>query len=80
MTDYTKRSFEKSTKTLNELLGAKSLDKVMEVQSEFAKATYEDYFTQATKLGKLCADFGQEAFKRYESFTAKQPTKQRAAD
>jgi hypothetical protein len=80
MTDYTKRSFEKSTKTLNELFGAKSLDKVMEVQSEFAKTACEDYLTQAAKLGKLCADFGQEALKPYESFTAKQPTKQRAAD
>jgi hypothetical protein len=80
MTDYTKRSFEKSTKTLNELLGAKSLDKVMEVQSDFAKSAYEDYFTQAAKIGKLCTDFSQEAFRPYETFTAKQPTKQRAAD
>jgi hypothetical protein len=80
MTDYTKRSFEKSTKTLNELLGAKSLDKVIEAQSEFAKAAYEDYFTQVAKIGKLCADFGQEASKPYESLTTKQPTRQRATD
>ena len=71
MTDYTKRSFERSTKTLEKLLDARSLDKVIEVQSECAKAAYEDYFAQATKLGNLCADLGKEAFKPYEGLAAK---------
>jgi hypothetical protein len=47
MTDYSKRSFENGSKTLEKLLGAKSLDKAIEVQSEYAQATYEDYVAQA---------------------------------
>jgi hypothetical protein len=66
ITDYTKRSFEHNSQTLQKLLGAKSLDKVVEVQSEFAKATYEDYFAQAAKLGKIYSDLGKEALKPYE--------------
>jgi hypothetical protein len=72
--DYTRRSFENSTKTFEKLLGAKSLDKVVEVQSEFAKAAYEDYIAQAAKLGKIYSELGKEAFKSYDGVTAKSPT------
>jgi len=41
--DYTKRSFENGTKTMENLLGAKSLDKAFEVQSEYAESAYGDY-------------------------------------
>jgi hypothetical protein len=75
MTDYTKRSFESSTKTLEKLFGAKSLDKVIEVQSEFAKATYEDYFAQAAKLGKIYSDLGKEVLKPYEDIIPNPLTK-----
>jgi hypothetical protein len=66
MTDYTKRSFENNTKALEKLFGAKSLDKAIEVQSEYVKASYEDYLAQTAKLGKLCAELVKETFKRYE--------------
>jgi hypothetical protein len=75
MTDYTKRSVENSTRAFEKLVGAKSVDQMMQVQSEYAKAAYDDYFAEATKLGKLCADIGTEAFKPYEGFTAKALTK-----
>jgi hypothetical protein len=71
MTDYAKRSYENSTKAMEKLFGVKSLDKVIEVQSEYAKAVYEDYTTQATKLGKLYTDLAKEAFKPYEGLAAK---------
>ena len=60
-----------STKAMEKLFGVKSLDKVIEVQSEYAKAVYEDYTTQATKLGKLYTDLAKEAFKPYEGLAAK---------
>ena len=74
MTNFTKRSLENSTKTMEKLLGAKSLDKAIEAQSEYAKAVYEDYFAQAAKVGKLCTDMSKEALKPYEDFTARAPT------
>ena len=66
MTDYTKRLFENGTKTFEKLVGAKSLDKAIEVQSEYAKAACEDYFAEATKVSQLCIDLGKEALKPYE--------------
>ena len=74
--DYTKRSFEDGTKTMENLLGAKSLDKAFEVQTEYAKAAYESYVSEVTKLGELYSDLAREAFKPYQSFVAKvTPTK-----
>jgi len=71
MTDYTKRSVENSTKALEKMVGAKSIDQMIQAQSKYAKAAYDDYFAEATKLGKLCADLGTGAFKPYEGFTSK---------
>jgi hypothetical protein len=69
-----KRSFETNTKAMEKLFGVKSLDKAIEVQSEYAKAMYEDYTAQATKLGELYADLAKEAFKPYASQVAKMPS------
>ena len=71
ITDYTKRSFEDGTKTMENLLGARTLDKAIQVQSEYAKSAYEGYIAHATKLGELYADLAKEAFKPYEGFVAK---------
>ena len=69
--DYTKRSFEDGAKTMENLLGAKSLDKAFEVQTEYARAAYEDYVSYASKLGELYTDLAKEAFKPYQSFATK---------
>jgi hypothetical protein len=69
--DYSKRSFEQGTKTVESLLGARSLDKAVEVQNEYARAAYEDYVSHATKLGQLYTELAQETFKSYQDFVAK---------
>jgi hypothetical protein len=71
MTNFAKRSYENSTKAMEKLFGVKSLDKAIEVQSEYAKAMYEDYAAQVTKFGELYADLAKEAFKPYEGQVAK---------
>jgi hypothetical protein len=43
MAEYSKRSFENGAKAMENLLAVKSLDKVMEVRSEYAKTAYENY-------------------------------------
>jgi hypothetical protein len=68
MAEYSKRSFENGAKAMQNLLAVKSLDKVMEVQSEYAKTAYEDYTAQVTKLGQLYSEIAKVAFKPYEGF------------
>jgi hypothetical protein len=56
---------------MENLLSAKSLDKAVEVQSEYAKSAYEGYVTLATKLGQIYTDLAKEAFKPYDSLSRK---------
>jgi phasin family protein len=65
--DYSKKSVEGSAAAWEKLLGAKSLDKAMEVQSEYLKSSYEGFVAEATKLGELYVDFAKEAYKPFES-------------
>jgi hypothetical protein len=69
--DYSKRSFEQGTRTMENLLGAKSPDKAFEVQTEYARAAYESYVSHASKLGHLYVDLAREAFKSYQDFASK---------
>ena len=39
--DYSKKSFEQGTEALEKLLGARSLEKAMEVQSDYIRTAYE---------------------------------------
>ena len=71
ITDYSKRSFEHGTKTMENLLGVKSPDKAIEVQSEYAKTAYEVYVTHASKLGELYTYLAKEALKPYEGLLRK---------
>jgi hypothetical protein len=69
--EYSRRSFEEGARAVEKLTGAKSLDKAVEVQTEYAKATYESYVSEVTKLGELYADLAKEAFRPYQSFGAR---------
>ena len=64
LADYSKRVFEQGTAASERLLGAKSLDKAFEVQSDYVKSSYEGFVAQATKLGELYADLAKEATSR----------------
>jgi hypothetical protein len=66
MTDYTKRSFEEGTATVEKLLAAKSFDQAVEIQTGYAKRAYDDYMHQVSKLGGLYADLAKEAYKPVE--------------
>ncbi len=69
--DYSKKSFETGTATIEKLVAVKSLDKAFEVQGEYLKASYEAAVAQATKLGEIYASVAKEAYKPYESLFAK---------
>lgn len=68
--DYSKKVFEQGTAATEKLIGAKSLEKVFEVQSDYVRTSYEGFVTEATKLGELYADLAKEAYKPFESKVA----------
>jgi hypothetical protein len=66
MTDYSKRSFEEGTATVEKLLSAKSFEQAVEIQTGYAKRAYDDYMHQVSKLGGLYAELAKEAYKPVE--------------
>ena len=69
--DYSKKTFEDGSAAIEKLFGAKTLEKAIEVQSEYAKTSYEGFIAQASKLGELYVDLAREAYKPYEGYLAK---------
>ncbi|MDX2288844.1 MAG: phasin family protein [Hyphomicrobiaceae bacterium] len=66
MTDYTKRSFEEGTATMEKLMAAKSMEQAFEIQSSYAKRSYDEYMQQMTKVGGMYANLAKEAGKPME--------------
>jgi hypothetical protein len=69
--DYTKKSFEDTKSYVEKLSGVKSLDKVLEVQSEYAKSAYETFVADAQKIAGLYTDLAKQTFKPLESIASK---------
>lgn len=69
-TDYSKKSYEDGAAAFEKLAATKSLEKAMEVQSEYMKSAYEAFVAEATKMGELYTDLAKEAYKPFENAVA----------
>jgi hypothetical protein len=69
--DYTRKSFEDGNAFTEKLAGVKSLDKAIEVQTEYAKTAYETFVVESQKIGELYADLARQTYKPFENFAAK---------
>ncbi|PII38775.1 phasin family protein [Sinorhizobium meliloti CCBAU 01290] len=68
--DYSKKSFEDSVAHLEKLTASKAWSSV-QLQTNYLKASYEGFFTEATKIGEMYADLAKDAYKPYEAPVAK---------
>ena len=69
--DYSKKNFEDGSAALEKLFGAKTLEKAIEVQSDYVKTAYEGFVAEATKIGELYTDLAKETYKPLEGIMAK---------
>ena len=69
--DFAKKSFEQGTATLEKLVGARTLDKAIEIQADYVRSAYEGIVAQSTKMGQLYASLAKDAFKPYETIATK---------
>lgn len=69
--DYSKKTFEESTAALEKLFGVKSIEKAIELQTEYAKAAYEGFVAEATKIGEMYSVMAKESYKPFETMMAK---------
>ena len=69
--DYAKKSFEDAKSFVEKLSGVKSLEKAIELQTEYAKTSYETFVAESQKIGELYTDLAKQAFKPYEGLVSK---------
>jgi hypothetical protein len=69
--EYSKRSLESGSAYIEKLLGARKIEDAVQIQSDFAKTSYEGFVAQATRIGELYANLAREAFRPIESAFAK---------
>jgi len=70
-TDYSKKSFEDGAAFLEKLRSVKSFESAIQIQAEYAKASYAAFIAQAKKIGELYSNLSKEAFKPVETVIAK---------
>lgn len=69
--DYTKKSFEDTRSFVEKLSGVKSVDKAIEIQTDFAKSTFETFMVESQKIGALYRDLATQSYKAFGGHLAK---------
>lgn len=69
--EYAKKSFEDTKSFVEKLSGVKSIEKAIEVQTDYAKTSYETFVAESQKIGELYTDLAKQAFKPFEGMIAK---------
>jgi hypothetical protein len=71
VTDYSKKAFDDATRAFEQLVSAKSLESVIEIQSQYAKKACDTWVAEASKLGEMYAAVARDAYKPVEKIVTK---------
>jgi hypothetical protein len=71
--DYTRKSFEEFGSFFEQLTGARSLDKAMEVQTEFVKRAYETSVAESQKIRELHRKLARQTLEPLQGLAGKTP-------
>jgi hypothetical protein len=71
VTEYSKKAVEDSMRAFEQLMGAKTLEQAIEIQSQYAKKAYDTYMAEMSKLGEMYVGLAKSAYKPVESALAK---------
>jgi len=69
--DYTKKSFEETKSFVEKLSGVRSLHKAVEIQTEFAKQTYDTFVAESQKIRQLYGELAKQTLKPLEGLAGK---------
>ena len=71
LTENAKRAFEDTTRTFEQLVSAKSVEQVIEIQSQYVRRSYDNFVAEASKLGEWYVGFVRDASKPLEPVAKK---------
>lgn len=64
--EYSKKSFESAVAHMQALMGVKSFEAAIELQTNYTKSALEGYMAEMNKLGEMYSDLAKEAYKPVE--------------
>jgi hypothetical protein len=65
--DYSRRSYQDMTSFVESLVSARSLDQIYQMQTSYAKSSFEAFVAETTKLGELYTDLAKTAYRSHET-------------
>ena len=68
---FSKRSFDDATRAWEQMIGAKSFERAMEIQSDYAKNAYDSWLAEMSKIGEIYSSTASNAYKPAETATEK---------
>jgi hypothetical protein len=66
MMEYSKAAFDDAIRTWEQLIGVKSLEEALQIQSDYAKRVYENHMAELKKLGEMSVGIIRDASKPVE--------------
>jgi phasin family protein len=69
MMEYSKSSFDDAIRTWEQLIGVRSLEQAMQIQSDYAKRVYENHMAELKKLGEMTMGMVRDASQPVEDAT-----------
>jgi hypothetical protein len=61
VTNYSKRAFDDCLRAWERLLGARSIDQAVEIQSQYLKQVFDAHVAEITKLGEMATQMTRKA-------------------
>jgi phasin family protein len=71
MMEYSKSAFNDAIRTWEQLIGVRSLEQAMQIQSDYAKRVYENHMAEMKKLGEMTVGMVRDASKPVEDASRK---------
>jgi hypothetical protein len=71
MMEYSKAAFDDAVRTWEKLIGVRSLEQAIQIQSDYAKRVYENHMAELSKLGKMCMGMTRDVSKPVEDASRK---------
>jgi hypothetical protein len=71
MMNYSKAAFDDAIRTWEQLIGVKSLEQAIQIQSDYAKRVYDNHMAELKKLGEITVGMVRDASKPVEDASRK---------
>ncbi len=71
MMNYSKSVFDDAIRTWEQLIGVRSLEQAIQIQSDYAKRVYENHMAELSKLGEMSVGMVRDASKQVEQTSRK---------